>query len=196
MFDAFVNHIHRILAKAHRGNHRADVGFKERLSRKFTVTTRHDIEHFHNWINVSRECECCCDGFARVFHQRIGGGHIEFERIGYIRRNTAAREPGDIVERVLQTGEIMQITQGRGTIEPSVQIQCVHCSTASAKVDVFATDVDGTRRVAAMQRKALRGSRNRVLNQCARQTNAAISKVRCASRNQIIPKPSRDFAHA
>ena len=47
-----------------------------------------------------------------------------------------------------------------------------------------------------MQRKAFRGSRNRILNQCVGQTNAAISKVRRASRNQNIPKPSRDFAHA
>ncbi len=91
------------------------------------------------------------DRLGGVFQQRIGGVDIQIVRVGHIGGDAAAGEPADIGQRVLKAGEIVQIAQGRGAVEPGIQIQRLYRRAAGAEMHGIAADLDGSVRIAAMK---------------------------------------------
>ena len=110
--DAFVEDVHGIRTKAHRGDHRADMRLEEGARGKGPGAARRDIQHLDDGRDMLRDGKCGGDRLCRVADQRIGCVDVEIEHLGHVGRDTAAREPRDVGEPVLQPGEIMEIGQG------------------------------------------------------------------------------------
>ena len=59
-----------------------------------------------------------------------------------VRRDAASRKPGDIRKRVLQSGEVMQVGQGRGPVKTGFQIKGLNRSATGAEKDPVTPDLD------------------------------------------------------
>ena len=58
-----------------------------------------------NRIDVFTNGKIGTHRFLRTAHQAIGGIDVEFENIGYVGGNAAARKPADVWQRIRQAGK-------------------------------------------------------------------------------------------
>ena len=91
---------------------------EERAGREGAVAAGNDVEHPHDRRHMLGQGEGGGDRFGRVAYQRVSGVDVQRERVGHIGGHAAAREPADICQPVLQPGEIVQVAQRRGPVEP------------------------------------------------------------------------------
>ena len=194
MADALIDHIHRVFAKAHGRDDRADVGLEKRTFREFAGPACGDVQHFNDGGHVLRQGERGGDRLCRVLQQRVGCVDVQIEGVGDICCHAAAGVPADICERVLQPGEVVQILQGGRAVDARVQIQRLHCRAAGPEVDRIAAHRDGAGAVAAMQDKGLGGLINRRLHQPSREKHPAIAIALRTSGQEIAQEPVRHFA--
>ncbi len=71
---------------------------------------------------------------GRVAHQRIHRVDVQIEVVRHVCRDATAGEPAYIFQRVLKPGEIVQVLQGRGTIERGIEIERLHCGPARSEM--------------------------------------------------------------
>jgi len=71
------------------------------------ITTRRNVEHLDDRVDVLCHRERGRHGFCGVSHQCVCSVHIQIQDIGNIRRDAAAREPRHIRQRVLQSRKIV-----------------------------------------------------------------------------------------
>ena len=141
--DAFIDHVDRILAEAQRRDDRADVRFDEGARGKRARAAGGDVEHLDNRGNVFGQGKGRRGRFRGVAQQGIDCVDVEIERVRHVGCDTTSGVPADIGKRVLQSGKVVQVTQGRRAVNMRVQIQRLNRRTAGAKVNTVATDFDG-----------------------------------------------------
>ena len=196
MVQAGKNHIHRILAKPHRRNHRADMRLDKGARGKRARPPGRDIKHLDNRGHMFGERKGRCHRFCGVADQRIGGVHIQIEIIRYIGGDTASGEPGDIGQIVLKPGKIMEIGQGRGPVQPAFQIQGLHRRAAGPEIDPVIAHGDRAGGIAAMQGKGFGRARHGTRDQIRRQGHPPIGVLGRAMLHKNRRQPIRHLAHA
>ena len=196
MLDTFVDDVLCVFAVTHRKNHGADVRLDKGAFGKFAFCPRHDVEHFHNRINVFSDSKSDGDGLVGVAQKRVGRVHIQIIHIGNIDCDAAAGEPCNVVECVLQAGEIMEVLKRQRPVAFGFQIKRGDSSAACAKVNAVATHVNVAGRVAAIKPELCRRGFNRTFDHGCGQADPFVAQIDAACCNQILGQAVRHFAHA
>ena len=172
------------------------MGLDERARCKLPRPAGCDIQHLDNRVDVFGQCEGRRHGFGRVPQQRVDRVHVEIEVIGDVGRDTAAGEPADVFERILQPREIVQVLQGRGSIQTAVQIQRLNRSAAGPEVHGVPAHHDAARRVPAVQGEDLRRLFDGLQHQRTGQQKAVSIVPRCPAGEEGRRQVVRHLPHA
>jgi len=175
------------------------MGLDEGAARKRPFTTRRDVEHLHNRVNMRRKRKGSRDWFGGVQHQRIGRVNIKVQFARDIGGYATPREPTDIFQNVLKPGEIVQVTQGGRAVKPGIEVKRLNRGPTSAEIHPIAANFDRPVRVAAMQDKLFGRLVDRLFDQSAGKGQAPLfpdlSCLNRACRYQVFAQACGNLAH-